>query len=656
MKTFQLGFAAAVALLVSGSLPMTGAHTLRHHHPVRRALQDLGSSLNLEDRKHTSSSKTTRKGKKSMKSSTKMMDKQKATGGKGCKKSKYSYRKGKNGCEPAPATLSPVSVAPITPSPVTAAPVTFSPVSPAPITPAPVTAAPTTSSPVTPAPITPAPITAAPVTPAPVTPAPITPAPVTPSPITSAPVTPAPTMAAPVTPSPVTPAPVTPAPVTPAPITSAPVAQPTADSAKTPVVSVANVPRSAAFDNPNAAWMQLGDTILGTNADRAGSTISMSGDGSIVAEAATFGDGDAFDSGVIRVWARPAAGTTAWTQIGSSINGLERDDAFGTSLALSDDGMVLAIGTPDSGNITDRMTGLVKVFRFDQSVNDWNQVGQTFVGLETEELGYAVALSNDGSILAISSPGATGAAGLDTGRVRVYQNRNDLWVQIGQDLEGGVSRDRAGTAVALNGDGTVVALGSREFGFVTTTGSDAGYVVVYACINGGSAWEKVGENIVGVDGGDMFGTALAISDDGMVVAGGAPGSSGVNGNDSGQVRVFANVGGVWTQLGQALNGEERADDSGEFVDLSSDGTVLAVGAIRNNAGGNQSVGHVRVYQYISDSAVWVQVGADLDGQDGLEDFGQSVKLSSDGSILVAGAPRADNAGTNSGDIRIYQLA
>ena len=48
----------------------------------------------------------------------------------------------------------------------------------------------------------------------------------------------------------------------------------------------------------------------------------------------------------------------------------------------------------------------------------------------------------------------------------------------------------------------------------------------------------------------------------------------------------------WTQLGD-IDGEAVTDYSGYSVSLSSDGTIVAIGADFNNNG----KGHVRVYQY-----------------------------------------------------------
>jgi len=57
----------------------------------------------------------------------------------------------------------------------------------------------------------------------------------------------------------------------------------------------------------------------------------------------------------------------------------------------------------------------------------------------------------------------------------------------------------------------------------------------------------------------------------------------------------------WKQFGQDINGESIIDKSGFSLSLSSDGTVVAIGA-RENDGSSFDItddrGHVRVYKNI----------------------------------------------------------
>lgn len=407
---------------------------------------------------------------------------------------------------------------------------------------------------------------------------------------------------------------------------------------------------------PGVAFAQVGTSILGVSTgDRFGDTVALNGDGTIFAAAAPFRDAtNGRDSGQVRVFQDMGN----WTQMGPDLVGDSIDDRFGSSLAISIDGLTLAVGTQffridnPNGGVSLREAGLVRVYRFDNNMN-WTQIGNDIVGGEEDQAGYAISMSNDGSILAVGEPGFDGSVGINNGRVRIFQNVNDAWVQLGNDVEGEFQSDRLGIAVALNGAGTRVSIGSAEFGFATSNMADTGLVVVYEYIADTQQWNQVGENIPGEVRGDRFGTSVTISEDGTIVAGGAPDHDGPEGNRQGHTRIFQFVSGNWTQVGANIDGEGVTDESGFWIDLTADGSVIAIASVLNNAAEPASVGHVRVFRNAEGN--WTQVASDVDGLDRLEDFGRSVKISRDGSVIAAGAPRADNAGTSSGDVRVYQL-
>ena len=88
--------------------------------------------------------------------------------------------------------------------------------------------------------------------------------------------------------------------------------------------------------------------------------------------------------------------------------------------------------------------------------------------------------------------------------------------------------------------------------------------------------------------------SVSLSFDGSTVAIGAYGNDG-NGSNSGHVRIFNFDGSSWNQLGNNIEGESFDDQSGSSVSLSSDGSIVAIGASENDGNGSSS-GHVRVYR------------------------------------------------------------
>jgi len=163
-------------------------------------------------------------------------------------------------------------------------------------------------------------------------------------------------------------------------------------------------------------------------------------------------------------------------------------------------------------------------------------------------------------------------------------------------------------------------------------------------------WTQLGNSINGQAAGDTCGWSTAISADGTIVAMG----SIFNGGATGQVRVFRISNGVWSQIGADINGETGGDQTGQSVSLSDDGSVLAIGEPFNNDLGFTS-GQVRVFRNINNT--WTQVGQDLYGQNAVASAGTSVDLSADGTTVAFGAPNTVVSPFTSftGNVEVYQL-
>ena len=388
-------------------------------------------------------------------------------------------------------------------------------------------------------------------------------------------------------------------------------------------------------------WEQTGGDIDGeAEGDQSGYSVSLSSDGSILAVGARYNGGNGIQSGHVRVHAWSG---TAWVQQGDDIDAEAAGDQSGWSISLSSDGSVLAIGARlNDGNGSN--SGHVRVYVWNG--NAWVQQGDDIDGeAEGDQSGYSVSLSSDGSILAIGSFDNDGN-GSNSGHVRVYVWNGNTWVQQGDDLDGEAESDASGYSVSLSSDGSIVAIGAHKN---DGNGSLSGHVRVYAW--SGTAWVQRGSDIDGEAGGDQSGWSVSLSSDGSILAIGARLNNG-NGASSGQVRVYTWNGIAWIQRGGDIDGEAGGDQSGYSVSLSSDGSIVAIGSPFNDGNGATS-GHTRVYAW-SETA-WIQLDEDIEGEAAEDESGISVSLSSDGTIVAIGAVGNDQNGTDSGHVRVYTL-
>jgi len=388
------------------------------------------------------------------------------------------------------------------------------------------------------------------------------------------------------------------------------------------------------------AQTQIGSDINGEAAnDLSGTSISLSFDGNVLAIGGINNDGNGSNSGHVRVY-RNISGT--WSQIGLDINGEAINDYNGYSVSLSSDGSIVAIGAPwNDGNGSE--SGQVRVY---QNISGtWTQIGTDINGEAAgDRFGVSVSLSSDGNVLAIGANKNDGN-GTDSGHVRVYQNISGTWTQIGIDIDGETVYDENGHRVSLSSDGSIIAIGAFNN---DENGLNSGNVRIFRNVLG--TWTQVGNDINGAIY-EVCGWSVSLSSDGSYIAIGCTGYPG-SGDTSGRVRIYRNILDNWTQQGVDIIGEAAGDQSGYSVSLSSNGSIVAIGAYGNDGNGLFS-GHVRVYR--NTSGTWSQIGSDVNGE-AINDYsGYSVSLSSDGSVLAIGAIYNSANGTNSGHVRVYDL-
>lgn len=389
---------------------------------------------------------------------------------------------------------------------------------------------------------------------------------------------------------------------------------------------------------------QIGQKIEGdTGTDAFGQSVAISADGTIIAVGAHRNDSNGSNAGHVRVYEN-ISGT--WTQIGNDIEGEAAGDGSGESVALSADGSVIAIGSPFNTNANGSNAGHVRVF--ENIAGTWTQIGNTIEGeAQWDRNGWRVALSADGTIVAMSARHHNGN-GPESGQVRVFENVQGTWIQVGTPLVGLQPNHNFGTSVALSTDGNTVAIGTVP---ESTAIGSPGYTMIFENISG--IWTQIGQPIYGTDPGNQSGRSISLSSDGNFVAVGEPGYATGGNSGIGNVRVFENVSGTWTQIGSRIVGEAAGDHCGISISLSADGTIIAIGAFDNDDNG-QSSGHVRVYQNTSNT--WLQVGMDIDGEEALDFFGGSVSLSANGDTLVVGATTMYTLTTKNGFAKVYDLS
>lgn len=393
--------------------------------------------------------------------------------------------------------------------------------------------------------------------------------------------------------------------------------------------------------------VQLGNDIDGEALnDNFGQSVAISSSGTRVVIGANLNDANSLNnSGHCRVYDLINGN---WVQVGQDIDGTQLMEQSGYSVDISGDGNIIAVGAPRNsggGPIGDEQRGCVKVYQFDTNSSSWIQIGQNINGVNNDDLsGSSVSLSDNGTVVAIGSPFYNGSAGSNTGLVKIYSFNGTTWSQLGQSISGSNTYDQFGFSISLSSNGDKIAIGAN---LLDGNGQDSGGVKIYSFNS--TSWVQMGQTLIGEYSFDEFGKTVSLSSTGNKLAVGAPFNNG-NGDDSGHIRVYEYNGTSWIQVGQDIDGDITNYNLGESVALSSDGTIVCAGAPYYLSGG-----HAKIFKYQSNN--WSQLGTTINTEGDRDLFGTSISITPDGTKLAIGGPYNENNIPNNytGYVKVYDI-
>jgi len=291
----------------------------------------------------------------------------------------------------------------------------------------------------------------------------------------------------------------------------------------------------------------------------------------------------------------------------------------------------------------------------------------------SSRFGQSVAISTDGTTMVVGAYMENGG-----GAAYVYRSDGGVWAQQARIVASNrENNDFFGTSVAINGNGTTIAVGANGedgsgYGVNgnqssnTASFSGAVYVFKFTTNWAQESYLKAANS----DANDQFGVSVSLSDDGNALAIGSPNESSdetailpanqLNGGDnnasqSGAAYIYRRNT-TWAPVTYFKAPNCGAGDNfGRSVALSGDGNTLAVGAIQEDGedGGFTSIGAVYVFK---------STGGDdwdtpeiLRGAAATNYFGTSVAIDADGDTLAVGARGESSVASFSGAAFLYSF-
>ena len=238
---------------------------------------------------------------------------------------------------------------------------------------------------------------------------------------------------------------------------------------------------------PDSSWSSNGS--IATPVGSSVSSMKFSNDGRYI----VIGMSLHLTIGLVRVYKENPLFENNWEQIGIDLFGVDYLGKFGHKVEINDSGSRIFVGAPEANTNGGTLfkAGFVKVYEWNGVFWDEKNIieGQN----PSELLGTSISISKDGNILAIGSPGFTRTSivnsvvtSVNVGKTSVYRYVNGTWEDyLGSVIDNGTEGARNAFSLSLSSDGRTLAVGSESNGGVR----------VYAI--SALKWRPIGSHISG---------------------------------------------------------------------------------------------------------------------------------------------------------------
>jgi hypothetical protein len=361
------------------------------------------------------------------------------------------------------------------------------------------------------------------------------------------------------------------------------------------------------------------------------------------------------DSGGTIIWSTldDVAQSSPWVQSDKLLpaDGLGGDN-FGSDVTMSVGGDLVVVGAQYASNGGVSASG--KVYTFGTPPTG-PALTETIILTGTgraagDKLGAAVAMSADGQWMVAGSPYADNPSKTDSGTAYVFKLSPTGWTVYKKlTASNAAASDLFGSSVAISQDGAVVVVGA----YGAPTGSPVkGAAYVFELNSALNTYDE--KTILTANNSGWLGCSVSINAAGDTIAAGARKTAP---SDTGSVFVF-NKGANWAAGASAVtvisSTSKTGDNFGTSVSLNAAGDKLAIGAIGADKVGSDSG---LVYIFSRSANNWTE-SFNIKPTDSaaVDWFGYSLAFNAAGDKLIVGSPQSNIAGkSNTGAAYIFSI-
>ncbi len=254
-------------------------------------------------------------------------------------------------------------------------------------------------------------------------------------------------------------------------------------------------------------------------------------------------------------------------------------------------------------------------------------------------LGWSLGISANGQVAAGGAPATNGSSAGSTdytGAAYVYTQANGIWSDpITLSTTGIPTEGEFGESIAVSANGQQVIVGAPNLNGLTGA--------VYVFTESGGSWANTPTRAAltvptGITTGYSFGYGLAVSSDGRTLIVGARQTS--VGTGQGVLYAYTLSGTTWgNPVALTVTGIAKSSFVGGSISVSADGSIVIAGGPNANSTAGSA------YVWTKSGGTWSNPVAltppSTNGTKG--NFGSSVGISGDGTVVIIGAPFANNS-------------
>lgn len=325
---------------------------------------------------------------------------------------------------------------------------------------------------------------------------------------------------------------------------------------------------------------------------------------------------------------------------------------FGGEVVMSEDGSQIVLSAYEATVNAETYAGKVYIFLRNGTIWTEDTIILPPVPETNATFGSSMALSSDGLRLFVGSPGASVGALNQAGKVYVFLKSGGIWTEeailtasdkaAADWFGGGISIDTAGSRVVIGATNAMVG------GF-----ANAGKAYVFNRI--GTSWtEEVILTASDASVDARFGRETAISADGSRLVVSSPDATVGGFTFVGKAYVFNRIGVSWSQEAILMASNRlEGDEFGWSINMSADGQRIVAGAPYSTVGATSTCG--AVYLFVYSGVSWNETSIISKSlPEAWDEFGDATALSSDGFVLAVGASYDDPDGVLvAGSVTVY---